>query len=126
MAGNGWELYNTSNEGYEVSYDSGLVQGGANMAYGDVRYDQVTSLGGDSWTFYGTAGEWVRITMTSGDMDTYLELRDPSGYFLAEDDDGGGDTNSQIYITSLPSTGTYTIVARGYDGDTGSYELMLE
>jgi serine protease Do len=59
-------------------------------------------------------------------MDTYLKLLGPDGYVIAEDDDGGGDTNSKIYISSLPSSGTYTIVAGGYDGGTGSYQLTLE
>jgi hypothetical protein len=96
------------------------------IAYNDVVNESVQSWGGDQWTFDGSRGDWVRINMFSNNMDTYLELYDPFGNLLAQDDDGGDGSNSHIYVDSLPFTGVYTIVARGYAGDTGSYQLMLE
>ena len=40
----------------------------------------------DAWTFQGTAGQTVTITMTAG-FETYLFLLDPSGFVLEENDD---------------------------------------
>ena len=62
-------------------------------------------------------------------LDTYLILNNPSGAEEAYNDDGGTGYNSRIQRT-LDATGTYTILARGYNGrpgaSTGAYELSLE
>ncbi|MFC2046222.1 pre-peptidase C-terminal domain-containing protein [Chloroflexota bacterium] len=87
--------------------------------------DTVETAQGDQWTFSGTAGCRVTIAMNSSSFDTYLELRDASGKLLTEDDDGGTDRNSLILNFKLPYTGNYTIVARGYQGQTGPYTLSL-
>ncbi len=74
-------------------------------------------------TFEGTAGEALTIELTSEDFDTYLILVGPDEAKLAEDDDGAGGTNSQIVIT-LPTTGTYTLIAISFEaGQTGQYQL---
>lgn len=79
------------------------------------------------WTFSGSSGDVVTIAMdeTDGNLDTYLHLLDPSSAELITDDDGGDDLNSLIANYSLPSSGTYTIIARGYAHRAGSYELTL-
>lgn len=102
------------------------------LDYGDTYYDEVTSASGDRFSFYGTQGEWVEINMGNSDtgtgihLDTYLELLSPNGTLLASDDDGGEETDSFIYIGSLPATGLYTIIASGYGGDRGHYWLTLD
>jgi tetratricopeptide (TPR) repeat protein len=74
-------------------------------------------------SFEGTAGEGLAIELTSEDFDTYLMLIGPDGAKLAEDDDGAGGTNPQIVIT-LPTTGTYTLIANTLEaGQTGQYQL---
>jgi len=84
----------------------------------------------DRYTFSGTAGQQVAILLTSSSFDTFLYLIGPDGRVLAQDDDGGGGTNSRIpagsgYYT-LPSSGTYTIeVTSYYSNRTGSYSLSL-
>ncbi len=53
----------------------------------------------DLYTFSGTAGQQVTITMTSSSMDSYLMLHnvnDDSATPLAYDDDGGGNLNARI------------------------------
>jgi len=88
----------------------------------------------DVYTFNGTAGQQISINMTSGTFDTYLYLINSSNQTLAENDDGGGGTNSRIPAFSgfftLPATATYTIYATsfssdGITGSTGSYTLSL-
>jgi serine protease Do len=103
-----------------------VEQPGWHITYNVVVNESVQSWGGDQWTFDGSRGDWVRINMRSSNMDTYLELYDPFGNLLAQDDDSGDGTNARIYVDSLPFNGVYTIVARGFDGDTGSYQLQLE
>ncbi len=74
----------------------------------------------------GRAGQQVAIELHSSAFDAYLELRDPSGNIVAENDDGGQGTDSYI-VTSLPVNGHYRIVARSYGDDphTGLYELKV-
>ena len=84
----------------------------------------------DSYTFNGTAGQSISISMTSGTFDTYLLLFRPDGTLLAEDDDGGVSLNSRIPPESgtltLPVTGTYKILANSFAASiTGPYSLTL-
>jgi outer membrane protein assembly factor BamB len=85
----------------------------------------------DPYSFSGTAGQRVAVSMTSSQFDTFLILNRPDGSTLTIDDDGGGGTNSRIppgsgFIT-LPVTGTYTIWANAFDSSdtTGTYSLTL-
>jgi hypothetical protein len=84
----------------------------------------------DAYTFSGTAGQQIAVSMSSSAFDTFLYLLSPTGSLVASDDDGGGGVNSRIppgsgYLT-LPSTGTYTIRASSFaEGATGSYSLTL-
>jgi hypothetical protein len=84
----------------------------------------------DRYSFSGSAGQQVYILLTSTVFDTFLYLRNPSGTVIAQDDDGGGSTNSRIPAGSgyygLPSSGTYTIEVTSYSsGKTGAYTLLI-
>ena len=85
----------------------------------------------DAYSFNGTAGQRVAISMTSNEFDTFLILNRPDGTILTIDDDGGGGTNSRIPsgsgFISLPVTGSYTIWANAFDSSdtTGAYSLTL-
>jgi hypothetical protein len=105
--------------------------GGA-ITYGQTVSGQIVGFDySDTWTFQGTGGDVVTLTMiaTSGGLDSYLTLRDPSGFDLATDDDSYGNLNSQIASYTLPATGTYTIIASRYSGSSGSssgtYQLTM-
>ncbi|MET0623332.1 MAG: Calx-beta domain-containing protein, partial [Pyrinomonadaceae bacterium] len=85
----------------------------------------------DRYTFGGTAGQQIVISLSSAAYDTYLYLYAPNGTLAASDDDGGGNTNSRIPAVSgaftLPATGTYTIEATSFtSGVTGPYALTLQ
>lgn len=78
------------------------------------------------YTFFGTAGHRVRITMRSTEFNAYLILLDPNGEFLAGDNDSGGGTDAMIEIR-LPSTGTYTVFANAYrPGEQGRFTIRLD
>lgn len=81
----------------------------------------------DSWTFSGTAGTTITIVLnaTDGTLDPQLELYNPGGIMIAENDDtdGSNNRNSRIQIT-LPETGLYTIIVSAF-GTGGTYELIV-
>ncbi len=79
------------------------------------------------WSFYGNGGRSVRISMQGPQgLDTYIELRSPNGSLIASNDDINApyDLNSRMQVR-LPSTGTYTIVARGFKYQAGEYALSV-
>lgn len=90
----------------------------------------------DAYRFTGTAGQQVTIDMTSSAFDPYLYLMRPGETTISpdpnvtvQDDDSGGGTSARISIT-LPSNGTYTILADSYSNGitpsgTGAYTLAL-
>ncbi|HEX9919856.1 MAG TPA: pre-peptidase C-terminal domain-containing protein, partial [Pyrinomonadaceae bacterium] len=86
----------------------------------------------DHYTFNGTAGQQISITMTgvSGNINPYLYLLSPSGVILANDDNGGGGLAARIVpgtaFGRLPATGTYTIVANTLlASQSGNYSITL-
>lgn len=97
---------------------SGRLTVQSNVLPGDSSYY-------DAYTFQGSRGQQVEITMTSRQLDSYLILLAPNGTDLAQDDDGAGGTNSKIQVT-LPEDGTYTILANSYaPWEVGAYNLSL-
>ena len=84
----------------------------------------------DEYTFNGTAGQQIVVSMSSTTFDTFIYLYGTNGQVIAQDDDGGGGTNSRIPAGSgfftLPATGLYKIGASSYHtGVTGNYTLSL-
>jgi len=80
----------------------------------------------EQYTFTGRAGQTVRVTMRSSDVDAYLTLwsAGAGGGSLARDDDGAGGNDAQIVFT-LPTAGRYSIHANTLARATGNFELSL-
>ena len=99
---------------------------GGELAFGTPAAGMLTRSGEDQWTFRGRAGTAVTVELTSEEFDTYVELFGPSGELVAEDDDGGGSTDSIIKDQALYASGDYTVVARSYsDSQGGPYTLSV-
>jgi hypothetical protein len=83
----------------------------------------------DTYFYEGSAGDRLLVTLTSSDFDTFLSWGQGEGSaFSADltDDDGAGNTNSQIEVT-LGQSGRYVIRANSYTGgQTGAYNLSIE
>ena len=84
----------------------------------------------DFYSFNGTAGQAVSISLSSSAFDTYLYLLDADGNTVEEDDDSNNSTDSRIPmdagVITLPSTGTFYIGVNSYDaGATGAYTVSL-
>ncbi|MDX1995303.1 MAG: PPC domain-containing protein [bacterium] len=75
------------------------------------------------YSFEGSEGQDVTITLTSDDFDAYLLLLDEGGEVLAEDDDSAGQLDSQI-VYSLPDDAEYTIVATSLREYTSNGEFF--
>jgi len=79
----------------------------------------------DTYTFEGTAGQLVTVSMTSGDVDAYVMLRGPDGFSQDNDDREPATTDAQITV-SLPADGVYRIQTTTYQpGETGRYRVSL-
>lgn len=96
----------------------------------------------DVWLYEAEAGEVVDIMVLADRpadradrdqrvqfnlFDTLLAVRAPDGSLLAANDDmGGGFTNSALMKLTLPETGTYTIEVRSWANRTGgTYTLVI-
>jgi len=84
----------------------------------------------DAYGFNGVAGQPIAISLSSSDFDTRLFLLNASGQVVAENDNGGGGTNSRIPagggFFQLPATGAYRIVVTSNAPNvTGAYSLQL-
>lgn len=79
----------------------------------------------DSYRFNGVAGQRITITMRSSQLDAYVGIVGPNGFSDENDDAASGSTDAELTLT-LPTTGSYTIVATSYaPGETGNYTLRL-
>lgn len=103
------------------------------LTYGDVISGELVE--GDPsarYTFNGTQGDVVVITLTSNEFDSYLVLLGPDGREVALDDDSAGGLNARIGPMELPGDGLYTILADSYRHavsavfEPGRYILTLE
>lgn len=94
------------------------------LSTSDCRLEDQTYF--DVWTFSGTAGQQVRITMDSTAVEPWLLLDDPTGETMVQDGAGPDETTATIVYT-LPRSGTWRILANSFDSDpaTGNYTLSL-
>jgi S1-C subfamily serine protease len=76
--------------------------------------------------FQGTAGQRVTISMESREFDAYLILIDPDGKKIGENDDASSNTMNSALTVTLPTTGTYRVIANTYDSTgRGQYTLSV-
>lgn len=80
----------------------------------------------DVWYVEATAGQRIVVELRSRRFDAYLQLLDPWGNKLAEDDDGAGNGDARITAT-VREAGRYQVVVNNF-GDTpavGGYTIAL-
>ena len=113
---------------YELTLERTEMVIEGTLTYGETMSATLEPGTRHHWLFEGEEGDVVTISMiaVNDDMDTYLELFAPDGVRVMSDDDSGGEANAEISTFELPLSGTYRIIARGYDDiDVGEYELTL-
>lgn len=76
---------------------------------------------------FRATGRKIRITLRSFELDSYLVVQKVTAggtETVAEDDDGGGDLDSQVV---LDADGEYIVVARHFGANsTGGFTLLVE
>jgi len=85
------------------------------------------AFNGEPVSFGVPLSEGSTFTVEAGSavIDTVLTLYGPDGAYIAEDDDGGGGTDSRLRFSPSQS-GTYTIDVRGYSSiDHGAFVVQV-
>ncbi|RMG97592.1 MAG: hypothetical protein D6706_08305 [Chloroflexi bacterium] len=101
------------------------------LSYGQSHSGSISNTGDrDVYYFSGVKGRIVTIRMNKSDnspnLDSFLELWDPNGVKLYDNDDGGGDRNALLVYT-LPRSGVYRVMARTYNNaSTGNYVISVD
>ncbi|MEG4047831.1 pre-peptidase C-terminal domain-containing protein [Microcoleus sp. Pol17_C1] len=82
----------------------------------------------DEYTFEGTQGQKVIITVESSEFDTYLAIFNSQGELLGENDDATQqNSNSELTVT-LSANGRYRVIVNAYDPPPkgrGKYSLTV-
>ncbi len=102
--------------------------GGGRIEIGREIESELLENGEHVWVFSGTAGQEVSIVLTSfsDQLDIILEVRGPDGQEeLILDEGFAGDAEVATGLT-LPVTGDYKIIIRGFAGRGGPYTLALD
>lgn len=120
----------------EASTPEPVIAETRSLVYGDVVNGSIDDvISSQSYTFNGTMGERVRITMEAtpgSELDCYLQLQDANGEIVdANDDIDPGVVRDSQLVIDLQADGTYTIVASRFVGGdepttTGTFRLTLE
>ena len=66
-------------------------------------------------SFSGQAGQTVTISLESQDFDPFLIVVGPNDQVLGQNDDASPRTLNALLTLTLPTTGTYRIIANAYD-----------
>ncbi len=82
--------------------------------------------GAGEHTFPLATDETMTLTINPAEgLDAVLELYDPAGQLILEQDDAF-TSEPETLIFTAPSAGTYILRVRGYGGEAGSYTLLNE
>jgi hypothetical protein len=88
----------------------------------DPVFDESDGRVGDAYTFEATPGQFVTVTLRSGEFDTFLRVESPAGVMRENDDDGGGTDSSLSFVIDEP--GTWTVRAAAFSAESeGAYTL---
>ena len=79
----------------------------------------------DEYYVFLRRGDRISIDMTSREIDCYLLILDDDRESIAEDDDGGRDTNATLTYEARRS-GIYIVIANTYEQEFGDYRIDLE
>lgn len=88
----------------------------------DRRNDQRSTFE-DRYVFEGVAGQTVIVRMQA-QWDSYLFLYGPDGQLVMSDDDSGGNLQARI-VTTLATSGPFTVVATSFSENTGPYTVSV-
>jgi hypothetical protein len=76
------------------------------------------------FSFEAQTGDLIDVTVDS-EIDTNIQLLDPSGYSLITDEDGGAGVNPELTQYGIQYAGTYTLVVGTLFDDDGEFTVSL-
>ncbi|MFQ5419469.1 MAG: hypothetical protein ACE5EY_03795, partial [Anaerolineae bacterium] len=96
------------------------------MLYGDVVQDEITA-GPVAWTFLGVEGETIDIFVepTDDQLDVVVDVLDSSGASIIGGELDDSFVLEEIRDLTLPSSGEFTILLRGFADTIGPYQLTI-
>ncbi len=104
-----------------------LPPGGSTIAYGNTVPGSITGDAGVSWSFAGSAGDFVNVTAAPFDgFDLTLDILGPNGLSVVEGPIDGSFDTEHIRTLELLEDGFYTIVVEGFDGQIGDFEVTVD
>ncbi|MGK7903216.1 MAG: protein kinase [Hormoscilla sp.] len=93
----------------------------------DDSTDPINESYSDVYTFTGSKGDKVAISVASNDFDPKLEVLDSQKNSLGSNDDRGPQDSNSLVEVELPATGKYTVVVTSsMSGEVGDYSLLGE
>ncbi len=109
-----------------------LVRTDSPVEEGVLKLDSIqtrmVSSGGSKWRLAGEAGRFLTVRATAEKdpvvADSFIQLYDPSGHLLVQDDDGGNGYDSEIRRFHLLSSGMYTIIVRNLNSDPAPVQIQ--
>ena len=115
----------------ENAVDTLGIVGTVDVVYGDHTINSSISSGTevDVYRFSATAGDSVSTAVTGSTQffDARIEIRDPSGTLLNDQNCNTNFTCSVTALTTLPSTGAYTATVSDLGlNDAGNYTLHID
>lgn len=115
-----------------VASQAAAAQDGSLLDYAQPVEGRLGAAEADTYRFQAETGDRVLVTMTAagGEMDPFLQLYDPQGRLIAEDDNGAGKYDAQIDGVIIAEAGTYTVTATNRagaapGGTMGEYGLII-
>lgn len=79
----------------------------------------------DIYEIEGLTGQRVSISLDSSDFNAFLALIDSDGNLVASNDDAATENINSYIATTLPQSGSYTVVATSQNLAEGDYRLVL-
>ena len=78
----------------------------------------------DTYYFFATAGERIRVRTSNNAFDTTLRVVGPDASISLFDDDSGGSLASNLAFTAA-DTGAYIVVVSSFSGNPGGGDYTL-
>ena len=117
--------------GYRLSLSAGTdntvnFYDAGDLAFGDMRSEQLLAHEAQIWFFEGSAKETAVITVFPIDlsMDIEIWLLDSRLQLLKQQDEFGAGEGEQL-VYQLPATDEYLIYVQEFFGEAGEYEINL-
>lgn len=101
---------------------------GGSMPDQTITSDDCVNAGfySDRFLLYLAVGQSVAIIEQGHNFDAFLQLFDPAGALVAEDDDSGIGTDAEVVYTAAAEGAHVIDVGTFTAGETGSYTLIID